>query len=149
MMRWLTGERLLATAFAVLGLIFAVKAVELKYMDEFAPGAGFLPFWLALILVALVVGFLVSTRAAKQMETAPPVGRKVLAVSAGLVACVALIEWLGFAVAIAAYILYLLRGVERRSWASAVWLAAGTTSALYLIFKVWLAVPLPQGPWGF
>ena len=149
MMRWLTGERLLATAFAVLGLLFAVKAVELKYMDEFAPGAGFLPFWLALILVALVVGFLVSTRTAKQMETVPPAGRKVLAVSAGLAACVALIEWLGFAVAIAAYILNFLRGVERRSWASAVWLAAGTTSALYLIFKVWLAVPLPEGPWGF
>jgi hypothetical protein len=149
MMRWLTGERLLATAFAVLGLLFAVKAVELKYMDEFAPGAGFLPLWLALVLVALVVGFLVSTRTAKQMETVPPAGRKVLAVSAGLAACVALIEWLGFAVAIAAYILYLLRGVERRSWASAVWLAAGTTSALYLIFKVWLAVPLPEGPWGF
>src|SRR5688500_20324329 len=117
MMRLLTGERLLATAFALLGLLFAVKAVELKYMDEFAPGAGFLPFWLALILVALVVGFLVSTRSAKPMEMAPPVGRKVLAVSAGLVACVALIEWLGFAVALAAYILYLLRSVgseERR-----------------------------------
>lgn len=149
-MSWLTGERVLAAAFAALGLLFALEARELKYMDEFAPGAGFLPFWLGLILLALAIGFILTTRAPKaQPETPPRSGRKVLAVSAGLVACVALIDWLGFAVAIAAYLLYLMRGVERRSWGLSVGLAAGTTLALYLVFQLWLGVPLPRGPWGF
>lgn len=149
-MRWLTGERALAGAFAALGLLFALQARDLNYMDEFAPGAGFLPFWLGLILLALAIGFLLTARGPKAEEAAAPrAGRKVLAVSVGLAASVALIDWLGFAVAVSAYLLYLMRGVEGRSWGLSVGLAAGTTLGIYLVFRLWLGVPLPQGPWGF
>lgn len=150
-MSWLTGERVLALALAGLGFLFALEARELNYMDEFAPGAGFLPLWLGLILVALVIGFILTTRTPKKVddETAPRSGRKVIAVSAGLAACVALIDWIGFAAAIAAYLLYLTRWVEGRRWVLSIALAAGTTLGLYLVFRVWLGVPLPRGPWGF
>jgi hypothetical protein len=148
-MSWLTGERVLAMAFAVFGLLFTLKARDLDYMGEFAPGAGFLPFWLGLILFALVIGHLVATRASTGQPSASGSGRKVFAVSAGLAACVGLINWIGFAVAIAAYLLYLARWVERRSWGLSVGLAAVTTLSLYLIFRLWLGVPLPRGPWGF
>lgn len=151
MKRWLTGERILAAAFGVMAVLFAAKAGDLKYMDEFAPGAGFLPFWLGMILAALVVVFLLSARAtaAEEKAAASRAPRKVFAVSAGLVACVALIETLGFALGIAAFVVYLVRWIERRSWVSAIGLAAGTALMLYLIFRAWLSVPLPQGPWGF
>ena len=148
-MNWLTGERILASAFAAFGLLFVLEARHLEYMGEFAPGAGFLPFWLGLILVALVIGHLVTTRKEVAERTESSSGRKVLAVSAGLAACVALISWLGFAAAIAAYLLYLARWVERRSWALSVGLAIITTLILYLVFRLWLGVPLPRGPWGF
>jgi hypothetical protein len=149
-MRWLTGERALAVVLGALGLLFAVKSRELKYMDEFAPGAGFLPFWLGLIVVGLVIVFVLTTRgrAAGERE-GPRAGRKVFAVGAGLVACVVFIEWIGFAAAIAAYILYLARWIENRRWGLSLGLAAGTTLALYVVFRVWLGVPLPRGPWGF
>lgn len=148
-MSWLTGERILAVAFAVFGLLFTLEARNLDYMGEFAPGAGFLPLWLGLILFALVIGYLVTTRKSTGEPSESSSGRKVFAVSAGLAACVGLINWIGFAAAIAAYLLYLLRWVERRSWALSAGLAVGTTLSLYLIFRVWLGVPLPRGPWGF
>lgn len=149
-MTWLTGERALAVAFAALGVLFAVNARELRYMDEFAPGAGFLPFWLGLLLVGLVIVFVFKTRAPKADKEAPlRENRKVLVVTAGLAACVALIDWLGFAVPMAAYLLYLTRGVDRRGWGSSIALSVSTTLCLYLVFRMWLGVPLPKGPWGF
>jgi len=149
-MSWLTGERALALALAAIGLLFALEARELTYMDEFAPGAGFLPLWLGLILFALVVGFLITARKPKaEQDTLRRSERKVVAVTVGLVACVALIDWVGFASAIAAYILYLTRWVEGRRWGLSVGLAATTTLGLYLVFHLWLGVPLPMGPWGF
>ena len=149
-MSWLTGARILAMGFAAFGLLFVLEARDLEYMGEFAPGAGFLPFWLGLILFALVIAYLVSTReaAAAERPVSSP-GGKVVAVSAGLGACVALISWVGFAAAIAAYLLYLIRWVERRSWGLSTGVAVITTLILYLVFRVWLGVPLPRGPWGF
>lgn len=145
-----SGERVLAILFGFLGLGFAVKARELTYMDEFAPGAGFLPFWLGLVLVALAVGFLFTARAPAAESYAGPVSaRKVAAVAVGLGVCVAVIGWLGFAASIAAYLLYLVRGVERRGWGLSAAVALGTTAGLYVVFQVWLKVPLPRGPWGF
>lgn len=145
------GERILAALFGLFGLFFAVKARDLTYMTEFAPGAGFLPFWLGVLLVALVAGFLLTTRAAGPAgDGATPLDRrKVAAVSMGLVACIAVIGWLGFAASIAAYLLYLLRAVERRGWGLSAGVALGTTLGLYLVFQAWLKVPLPRGPWGF
>lgn len=149
-MNRLTGERVLGIAFAAAGLIFAFKARELNYMGEFAPGAGFLPFWLGLALAALAIGFLFTTRTPQAEQRVDSTsGRKVVAVSAGLIACVALLEWCGFAVALFAYLVYLVRGVERRGRAFSIALALGTTLALELVFGVWLGVPLPRGPWGF
>ena len=148
-MSWLTGERILAIGFAAFGLLLALQARDLEYMGEFAPGAGFLPLWLGLILFALVIGHLVTTRKSVGERSASGSGRKVYAVAAGLAACVALINWLGFAAAIAAYLLYLTRWVERRSWGLSAGLAAITTLILYLVFRLWLGVPLPRGPWGF
>ncbi len=147
----MSGERVLAGLFGLFGLFFAVEARDLTYMDEFAPGAGFLPFWLGLLLVALVIGFLFTTRPAGPSGdgVAPVDRRKVAAVALGLVACIAAIEWLGFAVSIAAYLLYLVRAVERRGWGLSAGVAVGTTLGLYLIFQAWLKVPLPRGPWGF
>lgn len=149
-MSWLTGERALAAVFAAIGITFALEARELNYMDEFAPGAGFLPFWLGLLLLALVIGFLLTTRAPNAADmVSHRLTRKVFAVGAGLAACVALVEFLGFVVAISAYLLYLTRWIEECRWGLSIGLAAGTTLVIHVVFRMWLSVPLPVGPWGF
>jgi putative tricarboxylic transport membrane protein len=148
------GERLLAAAFGLLGLVWVWRSRELAYMDEFAPGAGFLPFWLGVVLVGLVALYLFTARrapAARSPAARPPAANpgKVAAVAAGLLACIAAIGPLGLAVPLALYLLYLVRLVERRRLPVAVGVAVGTTAAILLVFRVWLQVPLPRGPWGF
>ena len=67
----------------------------------------------------------------------------------GLVACVAVIEWAGFVVAVGLYLLYLLRFVEREPWPTSLGVAVVVVAVLFAIFRLWLKVPLPKGPWGF
>ena len=45
--------------------------------------------------------------------------------------------------------LFLLRGVEKESWPLSLGVAAGTVAVLFGLFRLWLHVPLPKGPWGF
>lgn len=145
------GEQVLAAAFGLFGVVWILESRDLAYMDEFAPGAGFLPFWLGVALAALAAAVLVAGRRKAggregPLERGRP--RKVVAISAGLFLCSALVGWLGFALPVAAYLVFLVRGVERRSWTASVGLAAGATAGLFLVFRVWLGVPLPRGPWG-
>jgi hypothetical protein len=38
--------------------------------------------------------------------------------------------------------------VERLPVPASLLVAAATTAALILLFRTWLGVPLPKGPWG-
>ena len=137
---------LLCVLFAVLWI---TTALGLPYMGEYAPGSGFLPLWLGVCLLVLSAIHVVS--AARARAAAVPAGhwRKVVAVTLGLIVCVAVIESLGFVAAVGAYLLFLLRGVEKEPWWTSLGVAAGTVAVLFGLFRVWLQVPLPKGPLGF
>ncbi len=153
------GDRLLGAAFGALGLLWVVKSLDLDYMGDFAPGAGFLPFWLGTALAVLSVIFLVKPRKAVPDDSkaeppdaaaAPPgAWRKTLSILIGLSVCVGTIGWLGFVVPVSALLLFLVKFVERRSWRAAIAVSAGTTAGLFVVFSTWLGVPFPKGPWGF
>ena len=147
-----TGERLVAAGIGLFGAVWIVQSGRLPYWGEFAPGSGFLPFWLGALLVALSAAFLVLSlvRPAEGPEPATGPGqRRVLAIVLGLFACIAVLEWVGFVAAISAYLLFLAAWVERRPWSEAVAVAVGAAAGLWLVFGYWLRVPLPVGPWGF
>jgi hypothetical protein len=145
----MTGERVMAGVFGLAGVLWLSQALRLNYWGDFAPGGGFLPFWLCAILVALVVMYLVASRFTPSSVEPAAHPRRPLAVGGGLVACIAVIEYLGFVVSIAAYIAFLTLAVERRPALQSAAVAIGAPVALFLIFKTWLRVPLPLGPWGF
>lgn len=149
------GERIFGAAFGLLGVLWAVKARELTYMGEYAPGSGFLPFWLGISLAALAGIFLFTTR----KKPAPSGGEgvalpvaawgKTASIMLGLFVCVGVLDWVGFVLSVAAYLLYIVKFIERRSWVAGLGVSIGTTLTLFLIFRGWLGVPLPEGPWGF
>jgi hypothetical protein len=149
------GERILAGAFGVFGIVWIIQSLGLRYWSEFAPGSGFFPLWLGIILTALVALFLfLSFREpaaidAPAADAAPIQVKRIGAIIVGLIICIAAIEDLGYGVSVAGYLIYLLGYVERRSLIVTLGAGIGTTLALYLIFRMWLGVPLPQGPWGF
>ena len=145
----MTGERIMAGVFGLIGVLWVSQALRLRYWGDFAPGTGFLPFWLGAILLVLVVLYLIASRFTPSTVEAAIHPWRPLTVGGGLLACIAVIEYLGFVVSIAAYIAFLLLVVERRPAAQSAAVALGTPVVLFLLFKTWLRVPLPLGPWGF
>ena len=49
----------------------------------------------------------------------------------------------GFVISVFLLLFFLYALVERLPWLTAALVAAATTSVLYLVFKIWLRVPLP------
>jgi hypothetical protein len=147
------GERVFAGLIGALGLFWIAQSLRLRYWADFAPGSGFLPLWLSVILVALVALFLVESfvrpAAASAPSDQPARPGRVVAILAGLVVSAAVFEQVGFAAAVGADLVFLLAVVERRSWLETVGVAGGTVLFLHLVFRTWLRVPLPAGPWGF
>lgn len=143
------GERVFAVLLAVFGLVWIWKSTELTYRDYYAPGSGFLPLWLGVILVGLVALFLWTGRGTAAPEALPSNPRRLWAIAGGLAVTVALIEPLGFSVPVTLYLLFLLRKIEAVSWRAALLVSLGTSLAIFCVFRLWLSVPLPRGPWGF
>ena len=134
---------------AVFGALWIATALGLPYLGDYAPGSGFLPLWLGVCLLALSAIHVVTSLRAPVADAPAGHWRKVVAVTIGLIVCVAVIEKLGFVVAVAGYLLFLLRAVEKESWRTSLGVSVGTIAVLFGLFRVWLQVPLPKGPWGF
>jgi putative tricarboxylic transport membrane protein len=75
-------------------------------------------------------------------------GRVVLALAASVAYTVAL-EPLGFLLTTFLFLLFLLGAIESRRSVPSIAISAATAVASHLVFKVWLGVQLPAGPWGF
>lgn len=147
-MTW-RGETVAGLSCGLFAALWIATALGLPYLGDYAPGSGFLPLWLGVCLLVLSTIHVVTSLRAP--AAAAPAGhwRKVVAVTLGLIACVAVIEPLGFVVAVSAYLLFLLRSVEKESWRTSLGVSIGTVAVLFGLFRLWLQVPLPKGPWGF
>jgi hypothetical protein len=58
-------------------------------------------------------------------------------------------EPLGFAIATAMLLALLFTVVAPGRWLLALGGSVVAAGAAWLVFRVWLQVPLPAGPWGF
>lgn len=119
------------------------------------PGPGFVPWWtgvtlagLSLILFAQVLR---ARRAAAPRPRAEPdrgwwlrVGGLVLA----LALYVLLLDLAGYPLCTFLLALFMLRPTGRQSLIAALALAVLASGGSYLVFAVWLGVPLPPGPFA-
>lgn len=136
------GELGLALFFAAVGGLWIFRAARMPLWEGFAPDSGFLPLIYGLLLTALALA------AAGQVLSAGEAGptqefRKPLLVLAVLIATVSALPFAGFILSVFALLFLLYAVVERLPWLNAALVSAATTGVLYLIFKVWLGVPLP------
>lgn len=149
----ITRERTAAVALLLVGLGAVYEASRLTIGHAGQPGPGFFPLWLALGLSAVALTLLLRSLATPPRHLAVaaerPRHRKVgLALVAG-VGYTAALEALGFVLTTFLFLLFLLTVVEPRRPTSSLAIAATTALVCYLVFKVWLDVQLPAGPWGF
>jgi putative tricarboxylic transport membrane protein len=144
------GEIALGLTLAAAGLFWVHSALRLPLWDGFAPATGFLPLLYGGLLVGLAAAALqVEATSADQTEAARgPLGKPFLVIAA-LAAGIAGLQPAGFAVAMFLCMLFLFKVVEKLPLAPSLAVSAGSALVLTIVFRTWLGVPLPKGPWGF
>ncbi len=146
--RLLNGDVGLALLFAGLGLVWLVGSSTLPFWEGFAPQSGFLPFFYGLLLTTLALAILASAYfGSDRAADAEPVGKPLLILVALTTAAVG-VEVAGFGLAVFLLLLVLFAAVERLPIVRSLVVAGATTAVLILIFRTWLSVPLPAGPFG-
>lgn len=157
-------DRLVALLLLAFAVYIVAEARQLTYMQGRVLGPGFAPFWIGagLGVAALVVlagtwrsgsregARAVAPPALQPEEEGPPaVSLAILAViGAVTVASILLITRFGMLAPLAVLLLVLVR-ILGGAWRAAVATAVGLPLLFYLLFALWLKVPLPHGPWGF
>jgi putative tricarboxylic transport membrane protein len=144
------GEIILSLAFVGVGIFWIVTALRLPLWDGFAPSSGFLPLVYGAALIGLSLGALLleSHGSDPSAEAAGPIGRPVMVIAA-LAVGTAGVEPAGFAAAMFVTMLFLFTIAEKLPVVPSLLASVGTTLVLTLVFRTWLGVPLPSGPWGF
>ena len=140
----------------VAGLVAVNEARRLRFGAVTVPGPGLFPLVLAigftLVCLILLVAALRAPAGAVSAESGG-VGEggirwKVLATLGVMLAYAFVLEPLGFVVATCGLLYFFFRALEGMRWTVAVAASALTSVVTYVIFKVWLYVRLPPGPWG-
>ena len=149
-LRTLWGELALCLIFIGMGVFWIAVASGMPMWDGFAPSSGFMPLvygvLMALLAIAATVVDVFATK--ENAEPKDPV-RRPLMVLLALGTGVAGIEVAGFAVSMFLAMLFLFRFVERLPLVASLLTSASSALILTLVFRTWLGVPLPAGPWGF
>ena len=127
-----------------------VEAVQLTYYTELGPGPGFFPFWLALFLGGLAAIWFVQL----WLRPLQGRGREFVPSRAGLIRIAALIlavavfgllvEKIGFAVLMFAFLLFLLVALGRQSVFVTLAVSIFGSFGVYFVFSSWLKVHLPE-----
>ena len=148
------AQRWTAAALTIFGVLAMQQAWRLPFGTVTRPSAGFFPLVLAAGLtgVAALV-WLRAVRGDAHVVAARPSARVGLLRAAATLGTLFVyafaLEQIGFAVATFALIVVLLRAVEPQPWLVAIGGAVAAVLASHVLFRVWLGVRLPVGPWGF
>jgi putative tricarboxylic transport membrane protein len=124
--------------------------------DTIGPGAGFFPFWLAVLGVALCLALLAQSWRGRTIgEGSLPLlprgegGKRAAVLLGGLVVGALLLQPLGFRLAMLLFTAGLLLALGVRRPVTIAIFALLSSFGLYHVFYQWLKVPLPTGVLGF
>jgi putative tricarboxylic transport membrane protein len=132
--------------------IFALyESSRLDMAYRGAPGPGFFPFWLSIAMCLISVAIIISgfrRPASSDSRVKWPTGTglvRILAVFVALVIYVFLIRVIGYILSTAALILCVACMLRRYRWYQLVTVSLLTATGLFVVFHVWLQMPLPTG----
>ncbi|HSB78622.1 MAG TPA: tripartite tricarboxylate transporter TctB family protein [Candidatus Methylomirabilis sp.] len=155
------AERIVAALCLLLGLGILWQAWGMEYLTSIGPGPGFFPRWLGLMLTGLSAAWLLSAvwrSGQKEDRRFFPEWqglRRILLVVGAIIAVGVAMEFVGFQLAMFAFVVFVLTALGWRGWGLTVVLSAVMSFGVYHAFTRWLDVTLPQASiellrrWGF
>ena len=134
-----------------LGVLMLLESMKFAYFLDGVPGPGFLPRWVAAGLIC--VGLFLTAKGirpgmALQKAIAWPdagVWRRVAVMLGSMALAILLLDKLGFVIVVAVFMAVVMYSLGVRSWRTLATVPLLTAIGLYVIFAVWLRVPLPRG----
>ena len=135
---------------AALGTYIFTQAWGWSYMAEEGPGAGFFPLWYGGIMVVLSL-LLVAGTVLKHnpKDNSQPFAwgemRRALTCWAAFAVCVAIMKFVGFMIAFALLVWFIVAIMFRQRQRIALSLAIGSAVAFYVLFSMGLDLTLPAG----
>ena len=134
------------------GAVTAYCSLRMPVGTFRAAGSGLFPLGLGVLLMGLSAIFIVTSRVrsrrVKENRTPAEIPRsvaQVLLFMAAMVLATLLFKTLGYPVTSFLLLLGLLRILGVRSWGFSLPLSLVTAAGAYVLFVVWLKIPLPKG----
>jgi putative tricarboxylic transport membrane protein len=145
-----------AGGLLTVGVLVVLISRRQPYWHDYAPGPGFVPLWLGLLLsaVASLQLFLLMTASPSAPESSPstddqPLTRRTAVLGFLAVAAALLVAPLGFVLAMAAFVAAASWSIDPHRHITNTAATVAIPVCVWLLFGVWLGVPLPRGPLGF
>jgi putative tricarboxylic transport membrane protein len=130
-----------------LGAVAIFESAKLPLGTVRNPGQGFFPWWISLVIVLLALFLLTKALISRRSINPQTAGRiaKVTALLLVLAAYTFLLDLLGYLICTFFLVLFMLRATDPHRWSVALSMALLTAAGSYVVFAVWLSVPLPRG----
>jgi len=137
-----------ATLALAFGAAAAFESAKLPFGTIHNPGQGFFPWWTSVVVVLLATILLIQALKLRASTALDKSGRiaKVVALLVVLAAYTFLLDPLGYPICTFLLVLFMLRVLDPQRWTVALSMAVLTAVGTYVVFAIWLSVPLPRGP---
>ncbi len=146
-------ELVSAAIVLLMSVAIGLGTAELPIWNDFSPGDRFVPILIAVAcaVLALFLGWEALARPADEPASWPTgEGARRMFLLVPAIAMFGLgAAYLGFPIAVFAFVAFSTVVALRQSWAVGFSTAAVTTGLIHLIFVVSLGIRLPKGPLGF
>ena len=148
-------DRITAIAMLVFSMLVIYGSSSMPLAVEFAPGYGFFPFWLGILMAFLsVLLYLESWRKRPEQDSpAPTLSHDAFFAvlsSLGLVILFAFaLERVGFIIVSLLFVFIIVHFVEKESRRNAAIFSIAFTAALFVLFQILLGINLPKNFLGF
>ncbi len=137
-----------ATIALAVGAIALYESSKLPFGTIHSPGQGFFPWWISAVILLLALVLLIQALTPRSTAAREGPGRaaKVAALLVVLAAYTFLLDSAGYPLCTFLLVLFMLRVTDPQRWTVALSMAAFTAVGSYVVFAIWLSVPLPRGP---
>ena len=140
-------DAIVATVALALGAAAMFESSKLAFGTIHSPAPGFFPWWTSVLIVLLALVLMVQSLT--RPSTAGQGSGRIAKVALLLVVLSAytfLLDPLGYLICTFLLVLFMLRALDPQRWTVALGMAVLTAVGSYVVFAVWLSVPLPRGP---
>ncbi len=150
----MNSEKATNVFWLAFGLLIMEESYRLNLGELHRPDSGLFPFIIGLVITILsTILFFQAFRTKFPREEGEGKKQKIsykniFLTLLVLYAYALTFMWLGFIPATFLLVLFLLKIVERKGWALAMFIALSASLGSYLVFEVWLQAALPKGVWG-